>query len=242
MTLAVLLAILAAGLFVADRAAAAFAERVIAERVAQQVAAKGARCDHPDVTVAGIPFLTQVTSGHYEETRIALKNFSGPAGNGRTVHVPVLDVRATDVRAPLDTVRSGHGDIFAGTVTGTGTVDYAQVAALINQPGLVLSEHDGKLVGTAPVQLLGRTFQATATADLQVVDGTVRVQFSDVTAAGLPDIPLVRTFIDAYVKQLSVALKVPELPLGLTVENVEVRPDGLEFTASAHDVPLTGGK
>ncbi|BFU42068.1 DUF2993 domain-containing protein [Krasilnikovia sp. MM14-A1004] len=240
-TLVVLVVLLGIGLVVADRAAAAFAERVIAERISGQIASKGARSDHPDVTVMGVPFLTQVTSGRYEETRIVLRNFEGPAGGGKSVRVPELEVRATDVRAPLDTVRSGRGDILAGTVTGTGTVDYAQLAALIGQPGLTLSEKDGKLVGTAPVQLLGQTVQVTGTASLEVVDGVVRVRFSDVSAAGLPDLPLVRSFIDAYVKDLAVDLKVPPLPLGLVVEKVEPQPDGLQFTASAHDVALTGG-
>ncbi|RZU50509.1 DUF2993 family protein [Krasilnikovia cinnamomea] len=240
-TLAILVVLLGVGLIVADRAAAAFAERVIAERISGQVASQGARSEHPDVTVMGVPFLTQVTSGKYEETRIVLRNFEGPAGGGKSIRVPELEVRATDVSAPLDTVRSGRGDIFAGKVTGTGTVDYAQLAALIGQPGLTLREQDGKLVGTAPVQLLGQTVQVTGTASLEVVDGVVRVRFSDVTAAGLPNLPLVRSFIDAYVKDLAVDLKVPKLPLGLVVEKVEPLPAGLQFTASAHDVALTGG-
>ena len=33
--------------------------------------------------------------------------------------------------APLDTIRSGTGDIVARTVTGTGTIDYPQLAELI---------------------------------------------------------------------------------------------------------------
>ncbi|WP_041832953.1 DUF2993 domain-containing protein [Actinoplanes sp. N902-109] len=242
-TFLVLLILLAAALVVADRMAAAYAERTIADRVTQQLTRQKAHANQPDVTVEGVPFLTQVAKGNYQEIKILLKNFAAPAqqGTDQTIKMPVLDIRAKDVDAPLETLRSGNGDITAGTVTGTGTIAYADLADLIGQDGLKISEKDGKLVGTAPVQALGQTFTASGTATLTVKGGVVQVRFSDVTAAGLPDIPLVRNLVDNYVQQLSYNLDVPALPLDLKLQKAEPRPEGLVVTAGANNVPLNSG-
>jgi hypothetical protein len=54
-------------------------------------------------------------------------------------------------------------------------------------------------------------------------------------------VPLVRNLVDNYVKRLAYDLKVPALPLGLKVQKVEPRPEGLVVTAGASDVPLNSG-
>jgi hypothetical protein len=240
-TFLVLLLIIVGALVVADRVGASYAERVIGDRVAQQLTDQQATAEKPDVTIEGVPFLTQVLDGKYQEIKILLNDFTGPAGNGKNIKMAQLDIRAKDVSAPLDTIRSGNGDIVAGTVTGVGTLDYANLADLTGQAGLKLSERDGKLVGAAPLQALGQTFDASGTANLEVKDGVVKVTFADVTAKGLPNIPIVRTLVDNYVKQISFDLKVPALPLGLKVQKVEPRPDGLYVTTGASDVSLSSG-
>src|SRR4029450_3494556 len=94
--------------------AASYAERRISDRIAQQVADQKATSEQPDVTIEGFPFLTQVANGVYHEIKIELVDFSGPAGDGRTIKMKLLDVRANDVQAPLDTIRSGNGAVTAG--------------------------------------------------------------------------------------------------------------------------------
>jgi hypothetical protein len=237
-TLLVLLLILAAALAAADRFAASYAERLIGDKVAEQVANQKATSEKPVVTIKGVPFLTQVAKGVYQEITIELADFSGPAGEGRTIRLKVLDVRAADVRAPLDAIRSGTGAITAGTVTGTGVVDYPQLVSLIGQPGLTLADQDGKLTGSAPVTVLGQTATLTGTAQLTIRDGVLHVRFTDVTAKGLPDTSPVRALLDTYVKGLALDIKLPALPLKLTVRKVEPEADGLHFTAGASDVPL----
>jgi len=240
-TLIVLLIIVGIILVVVDRFAASYAERVIGDRVAQQVADQKATSDKPEVSIEGVPFLTQVLSGRYHEIKIELRNFSGPAGSGKTIKMPLLDIRAKDVRAPLDTLRTRQGNIVATSVTGAGTIDYAQLVTLIGQKGLTLKESGGKLVGAAPVQALGQTFNVTGTATLVVKDGAVQVRFSDITAQGLPDAPLVRNLIDSYAQRLAVDLKVPVLPLKLKLEKVQPTSAGLVLTAGANNVPLNAG-
>jgi hypothetical protein len=229
-TLIVLLIILGIAAVVLDRVGASIAERMISDRVAEQVRNQKATSDKPDVTVEGVPFLTQVLRGDYQEIKIKLKNFAGPAGNGKTIQLPVLDIRAKDVKAPLDTLRTGNGDI-----------GYAALTQLIAQKGLTLQEKNGKLVAAAPVQALGQTFNVSGEAALTVVNGTVQVRFSKVTADGLPDVPLVRNLIDSYAQRLSLDLKVPALPLKLTVQKVQPTPAGLVVTAGANNVSFNSG-
>jgi hypothetical protein len=241
-TFIVLVLILAAGLAVADRFAAAFAERKISDRVAQQVAQQKATSEQPKVTIEGIPFLTQVGRGLYQQIRIELVNFSGPVGEGRTIKMKELDATANDVRAPLDTIRSGNGEVTAGSVTGTGLIDYAQIVQLAGQPGVKLTEQDGKLVGSAPVQAIGQTFTISATADLKVVGDLVQIHFSDVKAEGLPDNALVRGLVNTYVEKLAFNLRIPALPLDLKVKSVQPQADGLKITAAASHVSLNSGR
>jgi hypothetical protein len=240
-TLIVLLIILGIAAVVLDRVGASIAERMISDKVAEQVANQKATSDKPDVTVEGVPFLTQVLRGNYQEIKIELKNFAGPAGNGKTIQLPVLDIRAKNVKAPLDTLRTGNGDIVATTVTGAGTIGYAALTQLIGQKGLTLSEKNGKLVAAAPVTALGQTFNVSGEANLAVVNGVVQVRFAHVTAAGLPDVPLVRNLIDSYAQRLALDLKVPALPLKLTVQKVQPTPAGLVVTAGANNVSFNGG-
>jgi hypothetical protein len=241
-TLIVLLIILGIILAVADRVGASYAERVISDKVAEQVANQQAQSAQPDVTVEGVPFLTQVVAGKYQEIKILLRNFSGPAGNGKTIKMPLLDIRAKDVRAPLDTLRNRQGDIIATTVTGAGTVDYATLADLSDQDGVKLAEKDGKLAVTAPLKILNQTVTIHGNANIQVAgDNVVRVRFEQVTADGLPDVPLVQTALNNYAKSLSVDLKVPALPLKLKVTKVQPTAAGLVVNAEAKEVTLNSG-
>jgi len=241
-TLIVLLILLGIIAAVVDRFGKSYAERVISDRVAEQVANQDATAEKPDVTVEGVPFLTQVLRGEYQEIKIELRNFTGPAGNGQTIRMPLLDVRAKDVRAPLDTLRTRQGDIIATTVTGTGTLDYATLAELTNRDGVKLGEKDGKLAVTAPLEVLNQTVTVNGTANLEVTkDNVVRIRFDQVTAGGLPDIPLVRNLLNNYAKQISVDVKVPALPMKLVVQKVQPTAGGLVVTAGASEVPLNAG-
>ncbi|BCJ53763.1 hypothetical protein Asp14428_52380 [Actinoplanes sp. NBRC 14428] len=240
-TFLVLLIIVAVVLAVADRFAASYAEREISDRVAQQVADQKATAEQPDVTVEGIPFLTQVAAGKYREIKIVVRNFSGPVEKNQTIKMPELDIRAKDVTAPLDTLRTGNGDIVAGSVTGAGTIDYANLADLIPQQGLKLSERDGKLIAEAPIKALNQTWDVSGAATIEVKGGVVRVRFAEVTADGLPNVPVVNALVDSYVQNLALDLKVPALPLGLQVTKVEARPEGLVVTTAARNVPLNSG-
>ncbi len=233
----VLLVLLLIALVVVDRFGAAYAEREIADRVAAQIANEGATSSRPEVDVAGVPFLTQVAAGKYEDIGIVVRDLTGSQG-GKTVRMPVVDITARDVRAPLSTLTSGRGDIVAGTVDGAATLDYTSVAGLIDREGVVLAERNGKLAVTAPVQALGQTLTVNGTADVTIQGAAVRIRFRDLTAEGLGQVPLAQNLINAYASQISVDLKLPALPLKLQLQQVTPRPEGLVVTAKATEVPL----
>jgi hypothetical protein len=237
----VLLLLLLGGLAIADRVGKSYAEGVIGDKVTEQVQQQKASSDTPDVTIDGFPFLTQVVRGEYQEIQIQLPNFSGPTGTGKKIHLDLLDIHAKDVTAPLDALRSGTGDVVAGTLTGTGTIDYPQLIELIGQKGLTLSEKDGKLVGSAKVTALGQQFDVTGTAKLTVVDGGIQVRFADVKAANLPDLPVIQDLVQSYVDKLALDLPAPELPLQLKVQTVTPQADGLKVTFGASDVNFSAG-
>jgi LmeA-like phospholipid-binding len=236
--LLVLLVLALIVLVVVDRASAAYVEREIARRVSSEVVSQGLKASPPEVTVAGVPFLTQVLAGRYKEIRILMRDVTGAAAAGRTVRMPVLDIRVRDVRASLQTVRTGQGDITAGTVAGASTIDYASVAELIGREGVLLSERDGRLAVTAPLDVAGQRLTLRGTADLSVGDGTVRIRFRDLTADGIADVPFAQNLINAYARQISIDIDVPDLPLGLVLREVRPRPEGLLFATAAANVPL----
>jgi hypothetical protein len=240
-TFIVLLILIVGALAVLDRFGASYAERVISDRVAVQVANQKATSEKPDVTIEGVPFLTQVLKGRYKEIKIELRDFSGPVANGKTIKMPLLDIRAKDVRAPLETLRARQGNIMASAVIGTGTVDYATVEQLVDKPGLKLAEKDGKLAVTAPMTVLNQQVTVHGTADVAVRNSIVSLRFEQVAADGLPDLPLVQNLLNNYAKQISIDLRLPQLPLKLVVQKVQATPAGLVVTAGANEVPLNAG-
>jgi len=238
-TLVVLLLVLGGLIVVTDRIAVGVAERAIADQVRQEIAKQGAQSSTPEVEVGGFPFLTQVLDGRYERISIVLRDVRGSV-RGDAVALPKLDVDARNVRASLDTIRSGQGDVVAETVDGTGTISYDSLAKLLDRPGLTLGEQNGRLAVTAPVDILGQGLTVTGTADITVgKEGQVALRFNDLTAEGLPNLPLARTLLSNYARSISIDVPLPELPFQLAVREVRPLPEGLAVTADARNVPIS---
>lgn len=234
-----LLVILLTGLVVVDRVGASFAENVLAEKVSQEVTNQNATSGPPRVNIAGVPFLTQVLAGDYKEIRIELPDFSAPTGTGENVRMDLLDIRARDVKAPLSALRTGEGDVVAGSVTGTGTIGYDLLASATGQQDVTLTEKDGKVVGSAKVKITQtQTVDLSGTAELKAANGKVQVRFSDVRARDLPNIPGVQAQIDSFVEQMAFEFDVPKLPMDLAVQELQPLPEGLRVTFGASDVTL----
>jgi hypothetical protein len=232
--LLVFLLIVVGLLVVADRVGAWYAQRRIADEVQQEVAKREITSDKPDVSVGGFPFLTQVLSGDYESITIVLRNVEGGG-----VRLSELDIKATGVHAELDTIRSGNGEARADRVTGTATVGYPTIAALTSLPGLQLSGQDGQLRVRLPVTIQGQDVVLVGTAKVQVNENVIQVRVSELDdeKGSLP--AAARSIANGYADQLSVNLRLPDLPYDLTVNQVTTESSGLAVTATARAVPIT---
>lgn len=232
--LAVIFVLLIGLLIGVDRVGAWAAERTLADKVSQQMDQMNATSQEPEVTVNGFPFLTQVLDGKYKEIQVRLRDVSA---NGITV--PDLDVRAKGVNAEMNTLMSGDGSITADQVDGTATIGYESVRALINRPGLELSDENGKLKLRLPLEVLSQKVVAIAVADVSAANNKVKVSVTDIRPEGAQLIPAAQRLLDAYKKNLSIELALPPLPFRLQVQGVQVKPDGLAVSATARSVSLS---
>ncbi|GGM70836.1 DUF2993 domain-containing protein [Dactylosporangium sucinum] len=243
--LVVLAIILCGVLFVVDRIAASAAEDRITEETRNQLAANEVTYQGgPKVDVTGFPFLTQVVAGEYKKITIFLDQ-----PKIQNVKLNDLTVEARSVRADARDLINGSGDVTAGVVVGTASMSWENVRPLLELAGLPSqidpSQVDLKVVNNKieiriPLQYQGFTITLLARGSMVVETGKVRLKLESVTSeeGNLP--PVVNNFIKANQGRLQVALRLPGLPYNLVINNVQSTDAGLQVTASAENVKLTG--
>lgn len=236
-TLSVIVVVVAVGLFAMDRALAAYAEGKIAEQTSAQVAKQGMRSGTPKADVGGFPFATQVVAGEYDKITIQI-----PDLQGQGLRLPNLTLVATDVKAPLEALRSGSGSITATKVTGSAVVPWDVVIAASKLKDLTLSANeDGSLKVSGQVSFAGMSVPLTGKAKVTVAGPTsLRVQVTDLQGTDPNLTSLVRSLIAAYKDKLVFTVAVPKLPYDLKLSKVSPTPDGLDLQVFADNVPLTG--
>lgn len=231
----VVVLVVLAGLVVAlDRAAAWAAGEVVADQIADELASYNVESAPPEADVGGVPFLTQVVSGEYEEVALWLRD----VGSGG-VRLPEVELTATGVTAPASALIEGSGPIHADRVDGTAVVGYGSLATRAGVDGLELSAADAGegIAVRVPVELLGAQVTLAGTATVRAVDNVIQVRVTELAADELP--PGSAPLVEQLVRQLSVDVRLPELPYGLAVESVRPGPSGVAVTFSALDVPLS---
>jgi hypothetical protein len=222
----------------ADRVAAnAAADRIRTEVVAE-LDERGVRPASTDVTVDGFPFLFQVVDGHYEKITIDMRrvNISGTT-------LPSLLVVARGVDADTADLVDGKATVTAERVTGTAVVDWTTMANLVDYARLGLSgvtfgTRDGALQVRGTAQLAGLRVPMSATADLGVDAGVVRIRLRDARVEDGTLAGVAQAQLDALAQRLSVDIRIPPLPFRLAIDDVRPEDDGLSITATARAVPL----
>lgn len=221
--MAVLLVLAAA----ADRGGAVLATRA----VAQELQRTGDLAEPPDVTIGGVPFLTQALDGRYRRIDVTARDV--PAGEVHGVPVVLRTMSATlrGAQVPLS-------DALARRVTA---VPVERLDARVLVPYAVLARSSG-----------GRRLTVSPEGDRLRVQGRVRVLRQDLTASALSrltvdgDVVVVsaesydvggrladRIVTRAVGDRLDLRLDLGGLPYGLQVDAVRVRPDGVAVTATA---------
>lgn len=230
----IVVVILGALLAVVDRVGAWAAQRVVADQVEAELASTQVQSAPPEVTVNGVPFLTQVAAGEYDSVTLRLRD----VGTG-AVTLPVVELTATGVTAPASTLIEREGPIIADRVEGTATIGYGSVAALTDLAGLELSAAGGgQLRVRLPTELLDAPVVLVGTAEMEVVDGGVRLRVQDLEVEQPPLPPGAEPLVQDLIQRMAVNVQLPPLPYGLTLEGVRAEPDGLAVSVSAVDVPL----
>ncbi|MEU3141909.1 DUF2993 domain-containing protein [Nocardiopsis alba] len=226
--LVVLLILLAALVVVADIGARSFAQSTLSERLAQQMDMS----EEPDVSIEGWAFLPQVLSGTYTEVNIdaASATMSG-------VTVEQVEATASDVEAPLSDLMN-EPDVVAGQVDGSFVVPYTYFNPYLPE-GMTIGteEGDARISGELALTELGRSIPVSSGVEFTVDGDVLTVTPVDIQIGDLP-IDLGDQVADA----LGFSAQVPELPLGLSVTEMEATSSGLRITGTGSGIPLMGSE
>ena len=215
-------------LAVADRVAAAYANR----RLAAQVKTELQLQQDPTVRVHGIPFLTQALRGRYSDARVRIPDYdSGPLQN------IVIDARLQGVRAPLGDVLNGRlDDVPVDRITGDLTIGYDDLARASGISGLRIIRDGDALRVSGSVAVLGRRVDAVAVGRVEVKGNDIQITAEQAQVEG---VELPQTAIDLANRALSFAVSPRSLPLALRITNVRTEADALVVSAESEKAVLS---
>ena len=216
----VILVVLLVGL---DFGARAVAESVMASKIQQQ-----GLTNKPDVNISGFPFLTQVASKDFKQVSISDTNqVAGP--------VTITSFKATATGITLNSFAFSSGTI--ASLHGTALISFASLGnTLANQIGPL-----GSLLNGAGLDLSAAgPDEIKASLNLLVVTGSAtwrltrlganQLNIRLVSSSGLPS--------ELLGSLQNITLRIPKLPLGLTIDSFSVTPAGVVGKISGQNVPF----
>jgi len=206
-----------------------FAARLAAENVlASKIEHQGLQ-HKPDVSIDGFPFLTQVASRDFQRVNLtAADQTAGP--------VTITTIKATATNIKVNSFAFSSGTI--GSLSGTALISFSSLGnaltqqvgplgSLLNGAGLNLTDAGSHEV-KASLNVL--VVSGSATWQVRLLSGN-RLNISLVNSSGLPS-SLLSSIQD-------ITLQLPKLPLGLTIDSVQVSPAGVVGRLSAANVPFS---
>ena len=226
--LVVVAVLLAALLALADRIAAAEAERRTAELLTDAFGRP------PSVRVNGRPFLTQALRGRYRDVQVAGGGLRLGEITGAT-----LDIELRNAWLSLRDLRGGRvTELPCERLLGRLVLPYGELARVARIPGLELRLRDGRLQATAalPVPGISQLARVTGRAELTLRGGSsvwLRIRGVSVAGIALPSVVL-----NQLLPSLDVPIRLPELPHGLQLDELRPTEAGLAVLGSADAVVL----
>jgi len=225
--LLIVLVVLAALLVAADRVGVVVAQNRLASEIQQQLDLDA----KPDVSIRGIPFLTQAIRGTYKDIRVQLPDVD--AGDVRDLAV---DARLQGAHVSLSDALGGNVDrIPVDQISGTLLIPYDQLARASGISGLTITREGDSLRLTGSVQVLGRSIKAEAVGRVEVNDGRIAINAEQAKVAG---IPVPTAVLDEAARLLSFRVQPQNLPLNLRITAVHLTDTGLLVDAVSDDVVL----
>jgi hypothetical protein len=219
-----LLIVVAVGLVVADRVGV----RIAQNRIGQQVAAQYDLPRQPDVTIHGIPFLTQVVGGEYDHITVDIGDWTE---QGVTVSDVTVDMRG--LNAPLSDVINGDTtNMTAGTAAASAIIPYDVIKKEAPKEVRSIGPKGDDLSVDLTGSVLGFQVNGTAVVSVKPTSKGIAITPQSVGegAAQMP-LTLVR-------QQLTWVVPVRDLPIGARISGIEPTAGGLKVTATAHNVNL----
>jgi len=221
------LVVLAALLVAADRIGVVVAQNRLASELQQQLDLDA----KPDVSIRGIPFLTQAIRGTYKDIRMQL-----PDVDAGDVQDLAVDARLQGAHVSLSDALGGNVDrIPVDQISGTLLIPYDQLARASGISGLTITREGDSLRLTGSVQVLGRSIKAEAVGRVEVNDGRIAINAEQAKVAG---IPVPTAVLDEAARLLSFRVQPQNLPLNLRITAVHLTDTGLLVDAVSDDVVL----
>jgi DUF2993 family protein len=224
--LVVIAILLIGGIIVADRVGVRIAE----DEIAKQVAAQYQLDTKPDVTIHGVPFLTQALGGEYDQIDVVLGAWTQ---KGVTVQDATLELAG--LQAPLTDLMNGDtSQVTARTATASAVVPYAVLQKYAPQGVTRLSAKGDGLQAHVASSVFGLRMSGSVVASLKATSKGISVTPESISDSSGPQVPI-------SVLRQRFAFTVPVrnlLPMGARVSKLEVTPDGLRIGASVDDVEL----
>ena len=225
--LLIVLVVLAALLVAADRVGVVVAQNRLASEIQQQLDLNA----KPDVSIRGIPFLTQAIRGTYKDIRVQLPDVD--AGDVQDLSV---NARLQGAHVSLSDALGGNVDrIPVDQISGTLLIPYDQLARASGISGLTITREGDSLRLTGSVQVLGRSIKAEAVGRVEVNDGRISINAEQAKVAG---IPVPTAVLDEAARLLSFRVQPQNLPLNLRITAVHLTDTGLLVDAVSDDVVL----
>lgn len=241
----VLLLIVIVLVIAADRIGVVVAEREVAKQTQAQLESEDITMSaRPSVTIDGVPFLTQVASGHYQKIIIVI-----PDPTSKGIRLDSLHVTATDVNAPASTVMSGGGEIKANKVVGDAEINWKSLQQLVDLTPLkqygvdpstirISGTNSGQISLSAPASLLGQSFTVLATGTVALSNNLLHIRVTKVSTADSTLPPVVEQALRQLQAQLTFDVRIPALPYHLVLNSVNSNAQGVQIAASAANVIL----
>jgi hypothetical protein len=238
------LVVLVGGALVADRVSARLSEQALGRETRADLARYSITMTaDPSVHISGFPFLTQVISGDYGQVRISAHDLSS-AG----IELADLTVVGTGVHAPLSAMTGGGGTLVADHLSGTATVPWAQVSALLTRSGLVSGPVQAEPVGddqvrlSLPVSMGVGTYQVDLTGGVGIAGGQAVVTIDGATVQGAAVPEAVLALVRRYTTAQPIPLPIPPLPYQLHLTDVRTTTAGVVVSATSEHVPIVLGR
>lgn len=217
--LVITLVVLLALLVLADRGGNAVAEHIAADTLqkSQHLPAP------PDVSIDGVPFLTQLASGDYGHVSADVTDL--PIANG------ALDLSRLHVDLNQVQIRNSFRHFHVNSVTAHGLIDYAELSRRLGVT-VRYAGHDRIRASTA-ITILGHRFTPTISVMPVFVNGALSFTKSTVDGADNTVGTVMQTL-----GQLFDPSKLPlqNIPFDIRVNGLSVDAEGLELDLVGADV------